>query len=117
MNLKNVNLKEEYRSDVDDIVAGIFSLIMKPSINKIPYNCFNIGSGQPKKLKKFVALVEKYLGKKTKIKHLPLQKGDVVKTHADIKALDVYCSYKPKTDIKIGIKLFIDWYKKYYIIK
>ena len=99
---------------IDDIVNGIFSIIKKPSKNNIPYNCFNIGRGKSKKLKYFLNLVEINLGKKGKIKKLPLQLGDVKKTHSSIKLLKKYASYKPKTDIKKGIKKFIDWYKEYY---
>ena len=49
-----------------------------------------------------------------KIRNLPLQLGDVKKTHSSINSLKKYSSYKPKTDIEKGIKQFIDWYRKYY---
>ena len=102
---------------IDDVVLGISSIINKPSREKIPYKCFNIGSGNPKRLKYFLKLIEKYIGKKSKTKNLPLQKGDVKKTHADIKALHSYSSYKSKIDVKEGVELFIDWYKKYYRVR
>lgn len=101
---------------VDDIVEGITGLISKPSNNAVPYNCFNIGGGKPNKLKIFLNFIENNLSKKAKIKNLPLQMGDVKKTHASIKLLRNYTSYKPKTGIKKGIKSFIDWYKDYYKI-
>ena len=44
---------------------------------------------------------------------MPLQKGDVIGTSANIKQLKKY-GYKPKVDIKIGISKFIEWYKDYY---
>ena len=99
---------------VDDIVEGISAIINKPSKNLIPYNCFNIGSGKPIKLKLFLNLIQSNLGKKAKIKNLPLQLGDVKKTHAGIKLLEKYSFYKPSTPIKKGVKEFINWYKKYY---
>ena len=99
---------------IDDIVEGISNLIKKPSTKKIPYNCFNIGLGEPKKLKLFLNLLEKNLEKKAKINNFPLQQGDIKKTYANIKALKSYSSFKPKTDIEKGIRLFIKWYKKYY---
>ena len=102
---------------VDDIVDGISSLISKPSLEIIPYNCFNIGGGKANKLITFLNLIEKNLNKKAKIKNLPLQKGDVKKTHASVKSLQKYSFYKPKINIEKGIKLFIDWYKKYYKVK
>ena len=99
---------------VDDIVEGISGIINKPSKELIPYNCFNIGGGKPNKLKLFLKNIENNLNKKAKIKNLPLQLGDVKKTHSSINKLHKYSSYQPKTNIKKGIKNFINWYKKYY---
>ena len=99
---------------VDDIVDGIFGIINKPSKESIPYNCFNIGGGKPNKLKLFLKNIENNLNKKAKIKNLPLQLGDVKKTHSSINKLYKYSSYQPKTNIKKGIKNFINWYKNYY---
>ena len=102
---------------IEDAVEGIFLILNKPSKDKIPYNCFNIGNGIPNKLKNFLKLIEKNLEKKAKIKNLPLQLGDVKKTHSDISLLKKFSKYQPKTNIKKGIREFIDWYKKHYKIK
>ena len=99
---------------VDDISSGILGLINKPSVKSIPYNCFNIGSSKPTNLKRFLSIIEKNLGKKAKINNLPIQNGDVKKTHASINLLSKYSSYKPKIGIDKGIKEFVNWYKKYY---
>ena len=101
---------------VDDIVDGIYSLINKQSKKTIPYENFNIGNGTPKKLLDYLKYIEKGLNKISKTKKLPLQVGDVVKTHSDIKKLKKYIGYRPKTNIKIGIEKFIEWYKEYYKI-
>tara|TARA_Y100001970_G_C14155471_1_gene815281 strand:- start:542 stop:1504 length:963 start_codon:yes stop_codon:yes gene_type:complete len=119
LNNKKLNLFNSGNHDrdftyIDDVVKGISFIIDKPSKKSVPYNCFNIGKGKPEKLKLFLQLIEKNLNKKAKINHLPLQVGDVKKTHSSIAALNKYSKYKPQTNIKKGIKLFIDWYKKYY---
>ncbi len=101
---------------VDDIVDGIYSLINKQSKKTIPYEIFNIGNGTPKKLLDYLKYIEKSLNKKSKTKRLPLQVGDVVKTHSNINKLRKYTGYRPKTNIKIGIEKFIEWYKDYYKI-
>ena len=102
---------------MDDVISSIIPLIKKPSKKSIPYKCFNVGNGKPKSLKYFLKLIEKNLILKSKIINLPLQKGDIKKTHADIKALTLYTSYKPKTDVTKGIELFINWFKKYHMVK
>ena len=99
---------------VDDIVDGIYSLIKRHSKKNIPYEIFNIGNGNPKKLKDYLKFIEKKLNSKAKVKKLPLQIGDIFKTHSDIKKLKKYTNYKPKTNIEVGISKFIEWYKDYY---
>ena len=102
---------------IADIVEGIFLLIKKPPKSKIPYRCFNIGNGKPAKLKKFLNLIENNLNIKSKVYNMPLQTGDVKKTHSDISFLKKITNYKPKTRIDDGIKEFIKWYKEYFRIK
>jgi len=99
---------------IDDITDGIMLLIKKPSKKSVPYNIFNIGSNSPKPLKEFIKKIEFFLKQKSKTRNLPLQLGDIKKTHASIDALSKYIKYKPKYNINIGIKHFIDWYKSYY---
>ncbi len=99
---------------IDDIIKGIVSIINKPSKDKVPFNIFNIGNGSSSKLSIYLKNIETFLNKKAIINKLPLQLGDVIKTHADINKLNKYSGYKSKTNIKNGIKNFIKWYLKYY---
>ncbi len=99
---------------ISDIVNGIVSVLKKPKKNRIPYNIFNIGRGNSKKLKEYLIHIENKIGKKARIKKLPLQLGDIKKTHSDISALNKYTNYLPKIDIDEGITKFIDWYMSYY---
>ena len=101
---------------VDDIVSGIISILKKPKTKNTPFNIFNIGRGNSKKLKEYLISIETKLEKKAKIKKLPLQLGDIKKTHSDISSLKKYTGYKPKTDIDNGINNFVNWYLKYYNI-
>ena len=64
-------------------------------------------------LKKYLKEIEKNLDIKAKIKKLPLQDGDIIKTHSSIKKISTYYGYRPKTSLKKGIKNFIEWYRKY----
>ncbi len=99
---------------VDDVVDGVFSLIKKYSKKQTPFEIFNIGNGSPKKLSKYLQEIQKNLNIKPNIKKLPLQLGDVIKTHSNINKLKKHSQYKPKTDIRIGISKFIEWYKDYF---
>ena len=62
----------------------------------------------------YVSVIEGALSLKGTYDFLPMQLGDVEKTEADSNRLSKIINFSPKTDIKIGIKKFIDWYKLYY---
>ena len=114
---------------IDDIVEGISriqELIPEPNNlwidNSIPnqslcpYRIYNIGNGAPVKLMDFIVLIEKYLGLDADKNFVPMQPGDVSKTHAEISDLINDIGYKPSITVDHGVKKFIDWYKHYYKI-
>lgn len=103
------NMKRDF-TYVDDIVAGLISSLNKP----YKYEIFNLGNHKSENLMDFIHIIEQNVGKKANINLLPIQPGDVPETYADISHATKKLGYMPTTDIKIGIKNFIDWYKQYY---
>ena len=72
----------------------------------------NIGGSKSIKLTDYISLIEKIL--KRNLKNLmSLQKGDVIKTQACNK-IKKLINYTPTTSIQMGIKRYIQWFKKYY---
>ena len=116
---------------IDDITESIYMLLKKPAKNDsnfdkfnpdpsnswAPFKVFNIGNSDPIPLMEYVYALEKALGKRAIIEYLPMQPGDVEATFADTSLLESYIGFKPKTNIKDGIKKFIEWYRDFYQIK
>jgi UDP-glucuronate 4-epimerase len=114
---------------VDDIVNGIVKVIDNPaksntkwnpenpeiSSSSAPYKIYNIGNGTPITLMNFIEILENTLNKKVEKKLMPLQDGDMVYTHADIKELIKDFDYKPNTKLVDGIGKFCEWYEQSYI--
>ena len=113
---------------IDDIVIGIASIINKaPNLKKIknikddslspvaPFRILNIGNTKKVYLMDFVNTLEKELKIKAIKNYMPMQKGDVSVTLSDTSLLKKLTGYNPKTNYKIGIKKFLDWYLNYYI--
>ncbi|WP_456479165.1 NAD-dependent epimerase [Nautilia sp.] len=124
------NYGEMYRdfTYIDDIVEGIVRVIDNPpkpnsnwdgktSESEAPYKIYNIGNGNPVKLMDFIEAIEETLGRKAKKNLLPMQLGDVPKTYADTTDLERDLGYKPYTNVKDGIKKFVEWYKRFYKIE
>jgi UDP-glucuronate 4-epimerase len=113
---------------IDDIVDGIGRIIESPpkgtpgwdgrnpdpSLSSAPYRIYNIGNNQPVSLMSFIEAIQDATGRKAQINLLPLQKGDVTKTWADIEDLFREFQYKPKIAVKEGVKKFVEWYTAYY---
>ena len=98
---------------VDDIVDGIVKIVKKR--RKISsHDIYNIGNGKKVSLMDYIKLIEKNLNKKAKKNFLPLQKGDVIKTHSSTKLLKRDFGYTSKTSVHHGVKKFIKWYLSYY---
>ena len=113
---------------IDDIVNGVIKVLDKPAdINndwdsnkpdpassKSPWKIFNIGNNNPVHLMDYISALEKTLGKKAKIKFLPLQPGDIPNTNANVDSLVKEFDYKPTTSVFDGVSNFVKWYKDYY---
>ena len=103
---------------VDDIVTGVVKVIEEDisgrnSINNL-YKLYNIGNNKSVKLLDFIKEIEKNLDQKA-VKHmLPIQPGDVEKTWANVDDLMADYKYQPTTEIKEGVKAFVQWYKGFY---
>ena len=95
---------------IDDAIKMVLKVIKKIPKKKSFFQVFNIATGKPKKLFQYLKIIEKNLKKKAKINYLPLQKGDVIKTHSKVK-IDI--RLKNTTSIEKGIKIFISWYLSY----
>lgn len=119
----NGNMERDF-TYIDDIVNGIIKVmdnppkgkekIENPSTSIAPYKVYNIGNNSPVKLMEFIKALEESIGVKAIKNLLPIQPGDVEKTWADVSGLINDLDYKPATDIKYGIKKFIEWYKSFY---
>lgn len=89
---------------IDDVTEGIISAI---HYDKTPYEIINLGSQNPIKLNELVYYIEAELCKKAIVNHLPMQRGDVDKTYADITKAKQILNYSPKLTFQQGLHIFI----------
>lgn len=115
---------------VDDIVEGVIRLLDKPAManpdfdsdlpdpatSNAPYRVFNIGNNRPIPLMDYIRALEIALDREASKSFLPMQPGDVAATNANTSELDAWVGFKPNTSVQVGVKRFVDWYKKYYEI-
>ena len=85
-----------------------------PSTSWAPYRIFNIGNSQKIKLLDFIEILEEEIGIKAIKEFEEMQLGDVKATAADTDKLKKYIQLAPNTEIRTGVKFFINWYKNFY---
>jgi UDP-glucuronate 4-epimerase len=93
---------------IDDIIDGTMASIDRCA----GYNIYNLGESRPITVSDLIREIEKALGKKAVIEYLPLQPGDVVRTYADVTKAGRDLGYAPNTDIREGLKRFVEWFRQ-----
>ncbi len=114
-----------YIDDLVNAISLLINAIPENLVNKkklendsispvAPFRVVNIGNANSVRLLDCIDIIEEVLNKKAIRNYMPMQKGDVEATWADISLLKNLTGFQPKTDFKEGAAFFIEWYRKYY---
>ncbi|MFN8680344.1 NAD-dependent epimerase/dehydratase family protein [Paracoccus sp. P2] len=113
---------------IDDLVEALFRLMdtvpVRPEDGVVPggdslspvapWRVVNIGMSSPVGLNDFIATIERATCRTAKRNLLPMQQGDVPATWADSGLLTRLVGSIPKTDLDVGVRAFVDWYRCRY---
>lgn len=117
---------------IDDIVEGVVRVMGKAPDRGIgedglpipPYKVYNIGNSHPEQLLEFVDILQEELIRagilpenydfEAHKEFIAMQPGDVPVTYADTSALEIDFNFKPNTNLRDGIRKFVDWYAQFY---
>lgn len=108
-NLHNFGKHSRDFTYIEDVVQIMFKLLKNN--NKLKDNeVLNICSNKPISLKEIIDFlkINKII---PKIKKVPLQKADIIKTHGNNSRLLKYIKHSKFSDWKVSIIKVIDWYK------
>ena len=121
------NCKRDF-TYVDDIVTGVVNVMEKApdgNENGVRYKVYNIGNNQPENLLDFVDILQQELIRAGVLPEdydfeahkelVPMQKGDVEVTYADVEELVKDFGFKPNTSLREGLRRFAEWYKDFYM--
>ena len=131
INIFNYGKCERDFTYIDDIVTGLLKVIDAPAPRRYvseeridpPCLIYNLGNNNPVNLLDFVHILfdelvksglldaEKELNDYLNL--VPMQKGDVAITYADMQAFEERFNYRPKTELRDGLRKFVEWYKYY----
>jgi UDP-glucuronate 4-epimerase len=97
---------------IDDVVEAVVRLARQPADG---CRVFNIGSGAPISLMGFVHALEGAFGRRARRRFRPLERGDIVSTHADVGAIERVIGFRPATPVEQGVARFAAWYRDYHM--
>lgn len=124
------NCKRDF-TYVDDIVEGVFRVMMKAPEKQVgedglpipPYKVYNIGNSSPENLLDFMTILQEELIRAGVLPQdynfeaykelVPMQAGDVPVTYADTSALETDFGFRPSTSLREGLRAFAEWYARY----
>lgn len=102
---------------IDDAVEGVLGCLAKPPADaggSPPHRIYNLGNHRCEELERFVAVLERAIGKPARRALAPMQPGDVAATYADIQAASSDFGFNPKITIDEGLPEFVKWYRGYH---
>ena len=92
---------------VGDVVEAIEKAIETQYVDEV----YNIGSGEPVRIRDLINLILELTGKEElKPVHAPPRPGDIRHSYADISKARKMLGFKPKTSLREGLAKTIEWY-------
>ncbi len=94
---------------VHDVCQGIVAAL---TAGNVVGECINLGHDQPWTIREIITLLEKELGCKAKIKHLPPNAADLPATCADLTKARRLLGYEPRIDLQQAVREFAVWFRQ-----
>lgn len=125
------NCKRDF-TYIDDAVECVIRVMHRPPVRRKdedglpmpPYAIYNIGNQRPENLLDFVEILQQEMIRAGILPEdydfsahrelVPMQPGDVAVTYADTTALECDFGFRPNTDLREGLRNFVNWYKEFY---
>jgi UDP-glucuronate 4-epimerase len=95
---------------IDDIIQGVTASLTSSGLDS--YEIINLGNHRPVGLMDFIKTLEDLCGKTAFREMVPAQPGDVAATYADIARAQSKLGFAPRTSLRDGLKLFVEWYEE-----
>src|SRR4051812_4806152 len=93
---------------VDDVVDSLVHFVDMQ--HKAGHRIYNLGGDRPIKVADLIKEFEKVLKTKAIVRHEPMHKADVLKTHADTRKIKKDTGFAPHTSVSKGLREFVKWY-------
>lgn len=97
---------------VEDVVDGIYGATRYILSNENMNETINIGGSKPILLRDLVRNMGTAFGKEIRVRHEPMQPGDVAITFADTSKARITLGFEASISLQEGLKRFWEWYQR-----
>jgi len=101
---------------IEDTIQGIWGCIQEIEKSQKFFNDFILATGRPTSLQELAEIIIKTLNSKSEIKYSKGRSYDVNKFYADPAKARQFLGFRPSTDLKEGLRIVIEEFKKEKII-
>ncbi len=102
---------------IDDIVTGVLAALDRPPADmgskSGAHKLYNLGNDKSESLRRYLAVLERAIGKKALITVEPRHRADMRETVADISVSERELGWRPRVAIDQGLPKFVEWYRNY----
>jgi len=99
---------------IDNVVSANILAMTTPGIK---HEVVNVANGENNTVLNLIAVLNKIIGKDMQPNLLPVRKGDVFKTEADITKIKAVLHYKPLVNFEEGLRRTVEYFKKTWSVK
>lgn len=90
---------------VEDAVRAVLAAVDRPQ----GFQVLNVGSDAPVRLDALIHAIADAAGRPAILEHLPLQNGDVPRTHADVSRARAVLAWSPQVSLAEGLSRYAAW--------
>jgi UDP-glucuronate 4-epimerase len=94
---------------IDDILQGMEGALAFARKEKARFEIFNLGESRTIALTEMIRVLGAEMGVEPRIRRLPMQPGDVLRTYADVSRARELLGYAPSVEFREGIRTFVEW--------
>jgi len=103
-----------YVKDLTNAIALLLEHLKQPSLRqKLSGEAFNLGTNNSYPMKEVIDLLMNYSGSTLKTKEEVIEKGEIKKQCMNFEKLNQFFGFKPKYDLKKGLKETVLWYAEH----
>jgi UDP-glucuronate 4-epimerase len=101
---------------VTDVISGVLGALEWVSHADNGYGIFNLGNHRTISLSDMVRTLGEEMGIEPRVRRLPMQPGDVIRTYADIERAGRELGYRPETPFREGVRSFLEWFSRTTVV-